>query len=516
MNRQRKKDQSEVLENALDKLKELDSELDDIKKWMNSIIYQPTKHKKVKSLAQSREISNQVAETKSKLLELNNFDNLNKAVDASEKLVRTLKSILISPYVEEVVNEFRALIASTRVEARQDLETGIRDSLKEVDEKTITELSELIRRITDKVRQVQVRVLGDQFREWFSLALQNLHEKEKRLETLRRWIEDLNSGVDKLLNLDKFMDDINKDGEALRKVSSLLAKFYGIALKSVEENFKNRKKDAPTFWDENWKKISGIWVKTKNKLVVLNSMVDSLTEAEKQLIEKHVQHLNGLVLEKFDNELDNINNWLSNIYKGKEAIDKINQHIDSVNEIDVSKTPFQSLEDKLKKLSTNIPSSDSAQTLDGYASFLKEMTREVDDWDAEFRSLRTQVREEISTWMSICERRKEKLSEFTTKLKSLMSDIDASNTLGAAVKTYLKLARLYSEIKDVLKNEVDPVILDAITKISSLKGSGKAISLSEIEDEVRRTRQDVTSEQVAVSVAKMHANNLIRVEIVVT
>jgi hypothetical protein len=513
MSQQEKKHPSEVLNNAVDELKKLEWELVEIERQIRSSEdWQPARLQKVKNLARTPEISNKVAETKPKLRELDNLESLVKAVDAARELVRTLKSILISPYREEFVSEFRALVASSSAEAPLDLETGIRNSLKEVDEAKITKLTELIRSIASKGRQVGV--LRDQFRDWFSLALLNLHEKEKKLEYLESWIVGINDGVDKLLILDKFLDDIRKGDEALRKVSSLVAKFYDVALRSVEENFKDKKKDAPTHWHETWKKMSEIWEEAKTKLLVINSGVDSLTEAEKQLLETYVQHLRGMELEKFSTMLDNITTLLSDIFKGKEAVDKVNKHINSIKEIDVSKTPFQSLASNLEKLSAEIPSPHSTQTLDKYACFLKEITSKLGNWDDEFEAAITQVRQETLTWLSMC-KRKEKLSGFTTKLESLMSDIGTSSTLGVVVQKYLELSNLYLEIKGILKNEAEPVILDAITKIGSSKGSGRAISLSEIEEEVRKARPDLTSEYIAASVANMEANKLIRVEIIV-
>jgi hypothetical protein len=503
--------QKEVLDSAENDFKTLFSELVEIESQMTSGDWQPARFKRVQILAQNPEISTKVEETKNKLKEFDSLEHLRSAVNAAKDLLRILKSITTSPSVEELLGQFRELLATTGAKASKDLESEIRKCFDEVREEKITELSEFISQITAEYKQLSI--FSSLFRDWLNLALQNLHEEEMRLDALASWVKNISEGIDTLLSLDRLMSDITNNNENLRNVSLLVRRFYNIAYDSVVKNPKDSVKKSLTYWKETLEQIGRIWDASKTKLKIIDNMIGGLTEGEKHLFMVSAEELHVIESEKFVGQLDKFTELLSNISEGKIAIGKITRQLDLVREADVSKTPFQLLFSNLERLNKEIPSPDSVPSLDEYSSRLKKIGNEIGKLDEELKSLINQVREGARAWVSICERKKE-LSNLASEIKTTMACIDVSNELDVAVQTYLKLNITYSKIKEVLTHEADPLILDVITKISSLKGAGKAISLSEIEKEARKSGQGVTLEQIAVALADMHANKLIRLEVI--
>jgi hypothetical protein len=485
----------------------LEQRLEELTRRANQVKTQnPDSFEKVKHLSLNPDVSKLVAETSSHLSLVKSAAELAQALKEVTNLSSTLEAILLSPRVEEYLTVLRSPALSLELKLSADAENWFRDGLKGAAETAVDQLIGTAKLIAAEVRKENL--LRDQFREWLSYKLSLLVNLKAVYASVKAWVDEIISGLNPTLELSTLLGSIKGSKSEFKKSAVLIDRFYQTSLIQLEDGFKTRIGDAPTFWRENLTTIASIWPTANQRLRRLDSLIQTLSDDEEKLLRSHIEAQAQTRLVDFSGSLDALYKILYNLAESLRNIEKITGHLDSMENVRTTDSRILQRISDLRQLLEQVPDVTSQKQLEVYQQGLSAIADKHAQWEKNLNVLVQDLAKEGNSWVQVCN--KQGLSACEMKMRTLLDGMTFGKSIGEIAVVHSQLLEVYDEAKSALRKRGDPDILEGIVRLQALKGS---VTLSDLEQEVRKVKPSVAREAVLAGLMELEASKLVRVDI---
>jgi hypothetical protein len=491
-----------------EELKGLETKLDELAIRAAQIRTKKTNQfQRIKELAVAPEISGNIAKILPNFAQAKSMTVVTNVCKEAKNIISLLEMILLSPHVEELLAAVAKLMATLSLEFPLAIKNWMRNACKDATEQMLNNLTETTRKIEENLNNL--RLFKHQFKEWLSYQLSQLTGLKETHTSIDSWMNEVSSGAEKIANLSCILaQEIKKNASEFKNIVELIDFFNEISVKKVTEGFSTRIKDAPTYWSENASDINKTWQSATPRLASLNSLVEKLSEKEKELLWKHLNAHKDIRLSELDNFLDSLSKSVFSLVDSKKSVEMIKSHIDSTKDVEILEPHLGKLLNALKQLERETPNVAHEKAFQPYVKALQTFSEKYGNWKKELGQVILSLRKEAESWKQLCNR--QGLTAFEAQISKLMDSLSEGITIGASALVHHNLSTLFKDIKEELGKRGDPELLETIIRLQSSIGT---VTLTDIEEELRKVEPSIKKGEILLRVANLETNKLIRVEV---